>query len=186
MMPFTLLAVRIKVSGELAEALAIMGAIFGVVVAFLFLTIFKKRIEEKYSLKARRWVVFPLALILSVFGLGVLTLALQIIEPDPRTSTALALPGGIAVGLGAMCLAWGRARVFAALLALPAGVLLVSKPFLFPVLTERNCQFAASFDDCVPGLYPFGWDAETHLYYLLPGLALIALVAIIVLRARSR
>lgn len=59
-----------------------------------------------------------------------------------------------------------------------AGFAMALKPVLFPIVTESLWKYG-------PGQYPLSIDAESHLWWLLPGLLLMVLSGLLYVRYRN-
>ena len=73
-------------------------------------------------------------------------------------------------GAAALCWFWARWRLQAALGAVLCGLAVFLKPFIWPLISDWG----------EPS--PYGLTSETHLYFLLSGLGLVALGIILLVR----
>ena len=76
----------------------------------------------------------------------------------------------VLLGATALCWFWARWRLQAALGAILAGLVVFLKPFIWPLISTWGEP------------HPYGLTSETHLYFLLSGLGLVALGIILIVR----
>jgi hypothetical protein len=163
---------RIKIPFELAIVIIVLVAIAAVV---LGIGAVGRWIERTLGPAAQRAVAIVIALAASGAGLWYLsTFFLETRDRDPvhpgisLVASSDVLLAAVLLAVGSAAFVWGKLRPVGALAALGGGAALIAKPILYPLMSEGWGDKKGTF-------HPLGLTSETHLYFLLPGIALVVL-----------
>jgi hypothetical protein len=165
---------RIKVPFEVAVAITVALLIFWAVFGAGHLAGW---LEKKFSRGKVKWAVRILGYLFLVPALLIAnSYYFEQYQRDPVHEGLYKFDLGevvlsvVLLGATALCWFWARWRLQAAVGAILAGIAVFIKPFIWPLI----CTWGEP--------YPYGLTSETHLYFLLSGLGLLALGVILLVR----
>ncbi|MFT5352927.1 MAG: hypothetical protein ACI9KE_000124 [Polyangiales bacterium] len=189
---FIYFAVSIKVPAEVAVGI-------GVVAVVLILMALggeaAQRLRARIPSPVVKWLGLFLGLLMTGAGLFLITSFLTETVANNRQHLGVplvdevdALSAALLVAAGAACLYWGRWTRSAAVFAPIAAIALILKPFVWPLqFYETQSGYSTLPYGSRPVVLsgPLDPFAETHLFFLLSGVGLLALAVLLLWRART-
>lgn len=179
-------AVRIPVSEEVAIGICVVAAIM---LLLAFTGEAARKLREKIPKAVTKWVGLLFGVVLTGAGFFFLQLFLTETIANERAHLGVRiidsehpLAAAILVAGGAASFYWGRWVRSAAAFAPFAAVALMLKPFVWPLqfYSVRSGYGSLPYGSRPVDLETSSLFSETHLFFMLPGLALLVLALVLI------